>query len=380
MDPENTSDELYSSSLDDFQYPEKPEPVAPSTRDATLAHPTSETNAAHPTHKAASHPPRRAFSVYSKASPQPSLVVRPVPPAPSKPAQRSPAPPTGSMRRPVRPAPSAGSMRRPVRPAPSAGSMRRPVRPAPPAGSMRRPVRPAPAIPQVPPRQGTDNKANPEASMESQYVWLAAYQGSKKEIQKRAKGRTKVPQKLTDSFKKFFFSPTGILKLVRMGVITAATICFFKANAPESYIGIAILEAFIVIFFILIYLLSLQYLLTYIHWPLLDLINSIISALFLLMVGLLVMEEKKRRHLLFIGGTLCVTAAVLCVIDALMVTKRTRDDIKRLLGANEATRHTLYKAPHPNTRARQSDGQHLLLSGPKRTRAQSSSVTIRSHL
>lgn len=60
-----------------------------------------------------------------------------------------------------------------------------------------------------------------------------------------------------------------ILSPLLQGVITAATICFFKANAPESYIGIAILEAFIVIFFILIYLLSLQYLLTYIHWPLL---------------------------------------------------------------------------------------------------------------
>ncbi|XP_004584202.3 CKLF-like MARVEL transmembrane domain-containing protein 1 isoform X1 [Ochotona princeps] len=378
MDPENTSDELSSSSPDDFQYPETPEPVAPSTRDATLIHPTPETSAAHPTRKAASHPPRRAFSVYGKTSPQPYRVVHPVPPAPSEPAQRSPAPSAISMQHPVRPAPSAGSMRRPVRPAPS-GSMHRPVRPAPPAGSMRRPVRPAPAIPQVPPRQRTDNKANPEASTESQYVWLAAYQGSKKEIQKRAKGRDKVPHKLTDSFKKFFFSPTGILKLLRMGVITAAAICFFEANAPESYIAITILEAFIVTFFILIYLLSLQYLLTYIHWPLLDLINSIISALFLSMVGLLVMEEKRRRHLLFIGGILCVTAAVLCVIDALMVTKRTRDDIKRLLGAKKATQHTLHKAPHPNTRARQSDGQHLLLSGPRRTRAQSS-VTIRSHL
>ncbi|XP_058530141.1 CKLF-like MARVEL transmembrane domain-containing protein 1 isoform X2 [Ochotona princeps] len=345
MDPENTSDELSSSSPDDFQYPETPEPVAPSTRDATLIHPTPETSAAHPTRKAASHPPRRAFSVYGKTSPQPYRVVHPVPPAPSEPAQRSPAPSAISMQHPVRPAPSAGSMRRPVRPAPS-GSMHRPVRPAPPAGSMRRPVRPAPAIPQVPPRQRTDNKANPEASTESQYVWLAAYQGSKKEIQKRAKGRDKVPHKLTDSFKKFFFSPTGILKLLRMGVITAAAICFFEANAPESYIAITILEAFIVTFFILIYLLSLQYLLTYIHWPLL---------------------------------ILCVTAAVLCVIDALMVTKRTRDDIKRLLGAKKATQHTLHKAPHPNTRARQSDGQHLLLSGPRRTRAQSS-VTIRSHL
>ncbi|XP_008572361.1 PREDICTED: pre-mRNA-splicing factor cwc22-like [Galeopterus variegatus] len=35
-------------------------------------------------------------------------------------------------------------------------------------------------------------------------------------IQKRAEGRAKVPQKFRDSFKHFFFSSTGVLKILRM--------------------------------------------------------------------------------------------------------------------------------------------------------------------
>lgn len=38
----------------------------------------------------------------------------------------------------------------------------------------------------------------------------------KKAIQKRAKGRAKVPHKFRDSVKNFFFSPTGMLKVLRM--------------------------------------------------------------------------------------------------------------------------------------------------------------------
>nr|XP_008255610.3 CKLF-like MARVEL transmembrane domain-containing protein 1 isoform X1 [Oryctolagus cuniculus] len=183
------------------------------------------------------------------------------------------------------------------------------------------------------------------------YLLLAGPPGPKKAevkkaIQKRAKGRAKVPHKFRDSVKNFFFSPTGMLKILRMSLIVAAAVCFLSARAPESYIAVTILEACIVVFFILIYLLALQHLLTYIHWPLLDLINSIISALFLLIVGLLVMEEKDRRNLLFIGGTLCLVAAALCLIDAVLITKKTRDNIKRLLADNEESKHTV-RAPLP---------------------------------
>ncbi|XP_053459343.1 chemokine-like factor isoform X1 [Nycticebus coucang] len=98
-------------------------------------------------------------------------------------------------------------------------------------------------------------------------------------IVKRAKGRAKVPDKFSDGVKRFFFSPTGILKILRM-----------------------------------------------------DLINSIISSVFLLVVASFAMQEKKRRHLFYVGGSLCLTAAIVCGIDACVVTKTMRNNMKRVLG------------------------------------------------
>ncbi|OWK15773.1 hypothetical protein Celaphus_00004205 [Cervus elaphus hippelaphus] len=41
-------------------------------------------------------------------------------------------------------------------------------------------------------------------------------QEEKEAIQKRAEGRAKVPPKFRDSIKRFFFSPTGALKIIRL--------------------------------------------------------------------------------------------------------------------------------------------------------------------
>ncbi|XP_062966190.1 CKLF-like MARVEL transmembrane domain-containing protein 1 [Cynocephalus volans] len=172
-------------------------------------------------------------------------------------------------------------------------------------------------------------------------------------IQKRAEGRAKVPQKFRDSFKHFFFSSTGVLKILRMGLIIAALACFLVAQAHEWYVAITVLEICIVLGFILIYLLTLHRLLTFLHWPLLDLINSVITAVFLLVVAILAMEEKKRRHLFYVGGSLCLTAAIVCAIDGLVVTKMMRNNLKRIVGVQTETKQSrdqppkLQPAPEP---------------------------------
>ncbi|XP_037671907.1 CKLF-like MARVEL transmembrane domain-containing protein 2 isoform X2 [Choloepus didactylus] len=125
---------------------------------------------------------------------------------------------------------------------------------------------------------------------------------SKEDIKKRAEERAKVPDRYRDSLKRFFFSPTGVLKILRLGLEIGELACFIIAQAHESYIAITVLEICIVIFFILIYMVTLHHLLTCLHWPLLDLINSFITAVFLLIVAILAMQERKRRHLFFIGG------------------------------------------------------------------------------
>nr|XP_058135879.1 CKLF-like MARVEL transmembrane domain-containing protein 1 isoform X1 [Dasypus novemcinctus] len=115
------------------------------------------------------------------------------------------------------------------------------------------------------------------------------------------------------------------------GLIIGALACFIIVQAHESYIAITVLEICIVIFFILTYMLTLHHLLTCLHWPLLDLINSFITALFLLVVAIFTMQERNRRHLFYVGGTLCLTAAIVCLLDAFVVTKTMRSTVKRLL-------------------------------------------------
>uniref|UniRef100_A0A8C0ZTD4 MARVEL domain-containing protein n=1 Tax=Castor canadensis TaxID=51338 RepID=A0A8C0ZTD4_CASCN len=125
-------------------------------------------------------------------------------------------------------------------------------------------------------------------------------------------------------------------------LIVGAVACFITGRAHEAFIAITIQEICIVLFFILIYLVSLQHLLICLHWPLLDLINSIISTIFLLVVAVLTIQEKGRRQLYYIGGSLCVGAAILCCIDALLVIKVIRNKMKEEQAAKETLQSSLH--------------------------------------
>uniref|UniRef100_A0A4W2CCT8 CKLF like MARVEL transmembrane domain containing 1 n=1 Tax=Bos indicus x Bos taurus TaxID=30522 RepID=A0A4W2CCT8_BOBOX len=81
-----------------------------------------------------------------------------------------------------------------------------------------------------------------------------------------------------------------------------------------------------------------------------DLINSFITAVFLLIVAILAIQEKERRHLFYIGGALCLTAATVCVIDATLVTKTMRNNLKKALGIKMITSGPLAPEPTPPTR------------------------------
>ncbi|XP_006878971.1 PREDICTED: CKLF-like MARVEL transmembrane domain-containing protein 1 [Elephantulus edwardii] len=150
-------------------------------------------------------------------------------------------------------------------------------------------------------------------------------------IKKRAEGRARVPQLFRDSIKRFFFSPTGMLKVLRMGLIIGAIYCFIRAEAPEPFIAITVLELAIVIFFILIYMVTLQHLVTWLDWPLLDFMNDIITAVFLLIVAILAMQEKNRRKVFYMGGALCLAASIVCILDMVLATRKTRQILKVVL-------------------------------------------------
>uniref|UniRef100_A0A8C5Z5K6 CKLF like MARVEL transmembrane domain containing 1 n=1 Tax=Marmota marmota marmota TaxID=9994 RepID=A0A8C5Z5K6_MARMA len=98
-------------------------------------------------------------------------------------------------------------------------------------------------------------------------------------VQKRAEGRAKVPETFRDSAKYFCFSPTGLLKILRL--VSR------------------------------------------------ELMTCIISTVFLLVVAILTGQEKERRPLFYIGGVFCLVAAIVCLIDALVVTKEMRTAMKK---------------------------------------------------
>ncbi|XP_057610272.1 CKLF-like MARVEL transmembrane domain-containing protein 2 [Chionomys nivalis] len=176
----------------------------------------------------------------------------------------------------------------------------------------------------LPPKKPTESQKMPTRQLSKKIKLHAS-------IKKRAEGRTKVPERFRDSFQLFVFSTTGMLKVLRMCIVAASVFCFVIGGAHEMFIAITIQETCIVLFFVIIYLVTLQHLLICIHWPLLDFINSLISAVFLGVVALITIQEKQRRHLCFIGGILCLSATILCLIDALLVSNEMRKNRKQAL-------------------------------------------------
>ncbi|XP_034378999.1 CKLF-like MARVEL transmembrane domain-containing protein 1 [Arvicanthis niloticus] len=158
-------------------------------------------------------------------------------------------------------------------------------------------------------------------------------QGTKKPEtpQTQAEGLDRDVKRFRESFWHFCFSPNGMLKVLRMCLTATSVFCFIIGGAQDMFVAIVIQETCIVLFFIIIYLVILQNTMTCIHWPLLDLINTLISMVFLGIVGMLVIGEKNTEDLGYIGGVLCLSAAVLCVIDALLVTEKMRRRAKTAL-------------------------------------------------
>nr|KAF6409409.1 chemokine like factor [Rousettus aegyptiacus] len=154
--------------------------------------------------------------------------------------------------------------------------------------------------------------------------------------------------KLKSKHRPFCFSVKGHVKMFRLALTVTSMTFFIISQAPEPYIVITGFEVTIIFFFIILYMFRLDRIINCIFWPLLDLINTFITAVFLLIVAILTIQEKDRRHLFYVGGTLCLTAAILCLVDATLVTKTMRNNIKRALGMKKEPDHSLAQAEPPN--------------------------------
>ncbi|NWV02926.1 CKLF factor, partial [Ptilonorhynchus violaceus] len=98
-------------------------------------------------------------------------------------------------------------------------------------------------------------------------------------------------------------------------------LCFVASGAHEAYAALAGMETVITILFLLLYLLRLDARMRCLFWPLADLFNSVIAALFLLVVCLFAIIIKTNKGILA-GGVLGLILLVLCIVDAVLLCKK----------------------------------------------------------
>ncbi|XP_027557771.1 chemokine-like factor [Neopelma chrysocephalum] len=119
----------------------------------------------------------------------------------------------------------------------------------------------------------------------------------------------------------FARSPRGALKIARALLAVATFLCFLASNAHEAYAALAGLEMGITLLFLLLYMLKLDAKMRWLFWPLADILNSVIAALFLLVVCLFAVIVKSNKGTLA-GGVLGLILLVLCVVDTVLLCKK----------------------------------------------------------
>ncbi|XP_074142647.1 chemokine-like factor [Sminthopsis crassicaudata] len=119
----------------------------------------------------------------------------------------------------------------------------------------------------------------------------------------------------------FLVSIKGIVKMIRLILIIVALIIYIVAQAPETYIVITTLEAITVFFFVILYLLRLDLMLKFLFWPLLDIINSLMTIVFLMIVSVLSLIPETKIQIA-VAGILGIVATVFTVADAALIYRK----------------------------------------------------------
>ncbi|NXE94955.1 CKLF factor, partial [Menura novaehollandiae] len=106
-------------------------------------------------------------------------------------------------------------------------------------------------------------------------------------------------------------------------VALSTFLCFVASSAHEAYAALAGMETGITVLFLLLYLLRLDKRMRCLLWPLADIFNSVIAALFLLVVCLFAIILRTNKGTLA-GGVLGLILLVLCLVDAILLCKKIR--------------------------------------------------------
>ncbi|KAF7482567.1 chemokine-like factor isoform X1 [Marmota monax] len=119
----------------------------------------------------------------------------------------------------------------------------------------------------------------------------------------------------------FCCSVKGHVKMLRL-VVTATSMTFFIiAQAPEPYIVITGFEVTVILFFIILYIFRLDRMMKWLFWPLLDIINSIVTTLFMVIVSVLALIPETTTWTIF-GGVFGLITAVCCLADGILLYRK----------------------------------------------------------
>ncbi|XP_008572335.1 PREDICTED: chemokine-like factor isoform X2 [Galeopterus variegatus] len=122
-------------------------------------------------------------------------------------------------------------------------------------------------------------------------------------------------------YRPFCFSVKGHVKILRLALTVTSMTLFIIAQAPEPYIVITGFEVTIIFFFIILYILRLDRLMKWLFWPLLDIINSLVTIVFMIIVSVLALIPETTT-LTVLGGVFGLMTVVCCIADGALIYRK----------------------------------------------------------
>ncbi|XP_022367469.1 chemokine-like factor isoform X1 [Enhydra lutris kenyoni] len=119
----------------------------------------------------------------------------------------------------------------------------------------------------------------------------------------------------------FCFSVKGHVKILRLALSVTSMTFFIIGQAPEPYIVITGFEVTVIFFFIILYILRLDRLIACLFWPLLDILNSVIAAIFMVIISVLALLPETTR-VIALGGVFGLLAGVCCIADGVLIYRK----------------------------------------------------------
>ncbi|XP_039744818.1 chemokine-like factor isoform X1 [Pteropus medius] len=127
--------------------------------------------------------------------------------------------------------------------------------------------------------------------------------------------------KLKPKHRPFCFSVKGHVKMLRLALTVTSMTFFIISQAPEPYIVIAGFEVTVIFFFIILYMFRLDRIINCILWPLLDIINSVVTAIFMMTISVLALIPETTTFMI-LGGAFGLLVVVCSIADAALIYRK----------------------------------------------------------